>query len=103
MQRPSRSIRLHIPLPAKDYSIYVSAARLLVRIMGRKAPTVAVLVLHDLCGRDATGIADDYLDSIGWPRAIVRVVSLRRSRFSPLRRSVRYRRLPGRPNDPSRN
>lgn len=103
MQPRSRYIQLTIPIPAKDHRIYVSATRLLLRILGRKAPTVATLILHDLRGRDATGIADDYLDSIGWPRASGRVVLLRRNQLSPLRRSPRRLRGLGQPVDPSRN
>lgn len=52
---------------------------------------------------DATGIADDYLDSVRWPRKAGRVVALRRSDLSPLRRNRRRLRLPVQPVDPSRN
>jgi len=75
--RPAQ-IQINIPFPAADYRIYVSAARKLRRIMGRKAPDPLGLVQFSLQGRDATGVADDYLDSVRWPHAAGRMVSLRR-------------------------
>lgn len=47
--------------------------------MGRKAPDALNLVIFCLQGRDATGVADDYLDSVRWPIAAGRMVSLRRA------------------------
>jgi len=78
MRPRSQSIQLNLPLPAADYRIYVSAARKLRRVMGQKAPDTLALVRFSLQGRDVTGIADDYLDSIRWPQAAGRMVSLRR-------------------------
>jgi len=75
--RPTH-IHLNVPLAAVDYRIYASAARKLRRIMGRKAPDPLGLVLFSLQGRDAIGVADDYLDSVRWPDAAGRMVSLRR-------------------------
>ncbi len=96
-------VRLTIPLPDNDYRVYLEAWRLLKRIMGRKAPDLETLILRDLQGRDAQGIADDYLDAIDWPSSRGRVISLtiRRDRFPVVRRSPRRR--PGIPVDPSRN
>jgi hypothetical protein len=51
--------------------------------MGTRAPDTVTLIQMQLCGRDPTGVADDHLDSIGWPLAKGRVVSLRRSRSKP--------------------
>lgn len=75
--RPTR-LQINLLLPAADYRIYVSAARKLRRIMGKQAPHVLTLVSFSLHGRDATGIADDYLDSVRWPHAAGRMVSVRR-------------------------
>ena len=75
--RPTR-LQINLLLPAADYRIYVSAARKLRRIMGKQAPDVLTLVSFSLQGRDATGIADDYLDSVRWPHAAGRMVSVRR-------------------------
>jgi hypothetical protein len=75
--RPAQ-VQLNVQLPAADYRVYVSAARKLRRIMGHKAPDAPNLARFSLQGRDATGVADDYLDSIRWPHAAGRMVSLRR-------------------------
>jgi hypothetical protein len=53
--------------------------------MGRKAPDALALIRHNLLRRDPTGLADDYLDSIGWPLAAGRAISVRR----PTRKTVR--------------
>ena len=76
MSQPSPSIQ--VLLPAADYRVYASAARLLIRVMGRKAPDALALIRHTLGGRDATGIADDYLDAISWPTAARHAAWLRR-------------------------
>ena len=65
MPQPNPSIKLM--LPVTNYRVYVCAARLLIPVMGPKAPDAMALIRHTLSGRDATGIADDYLDSISWP------------------------------------
>ena len=80
--RPTQ-VQLNVPLPAADYRIFVSAARKLRRVMGRKAPDVLNLVKFSLQGRDATGVADDYLDSVRWPHAAGRMISLRRPAKPP--------------------
>ena len=88
MYRRPVQIQVNIPLRAADYRIYVSAASRLRRIMGRKAPDVLNLIGFSLQGRDATGVADDYLDSIRWPCAAGRMVSLRQPE-KPARRISR--------------
>ena len=103
MHTHSRFVSMTLPMPAKDHRIYATAARLLARVMGKKAPTVEALLLHDLRGRDAAGVADDYLDSIGWPNPAGRIVALRRQSLSPLRCRMSRLRLPRRPIDPSTN
>jgi hypothetical protein len=116
MHQYPAQVQLNIPLPAADYRVYVSAVRKLRRIMGRKAPDAMTLVQSNLRGRDVTGIVDDYLDSVGWPHAAGRTVSLRRPakstrsiprvparapllRIEPDLPTVNVRPLP----DPSRN
>jgi len=84
--RRARPIQFTVELPPADYRVYAKAARILSRIMGAQAPTVIALIQAQLGGRDPTGVADDYLDSIGWPLAKGRVVSSRRSRLK--RRAV---------------
>jgi hypothetical protein len=78
-----RPLQLTIALPPSDFRVYAAAARILARIMGTRAPDTVTLIQMQLCGRDPTGVADDHLDSIGWPLAKGRVVSLRRSRSKP--------------------
>ncbi len=85
--RPTR-LQINLLLPAADYRIYVTAARKLRRIMGQQAPDVLTLVSFSLQGRDATGIADDYLDSVRWPHAAGRMVALQRP-AKPARRNPR--------------
>lgn len=114
-QLPAK-IQVTIPLPAADYRIYVSAARKLRRLMGRTAPDVLNLVRFSLTGRDATGVADDYLDAVRWSPAAGRMVSLRRPARSTQRTARRVARAPRAriepmlpvgivraPTDPSRN
>ena len=83
---PRPTLKINVLLPAADYRIYVSAARKLRRIMAQQAPDVLTLVSFSLQGRDATGIADDYLDSVRWPHAAGRMVLLRRP-AKPARRN----------------
>jgi hypothetical protein len=92
MQPRSTRLQINVLLPAADYRIYVSAARKLRRIMGQQAPDALNLVGFSLQGRDANGIADDYLDSVRWPHAAGRMVSLRR----PAKPARRIPRLPAR-------
>jgi hypothetical protein len=54
-------------ISAADFRAYQAAARTLAKTMGRRrAPTACALMEFNLSQRDAGGIADDYLDSIGW-------------------------------------
>jgi hypothetical protein len=91
MPQPTLPVRITIPFAAADYGVFVNATRQLRRIMGRSAPGVLALIKFNLQGRDATGIADDYLDAVRWPNAAGRVISLRgrRKTNSPNSRSVR--------------
>ena len=80
MPQPTLPVRITIPFAAADYGVFVNATRQLRRIMGRSAPGVLALIKFNMQGRDATGIADDYLDAIRWPNAAGRIISLRRRR-----------------------
>jgi hypothetical protein len=80
-----RLVQLTLALPPADYRAYTAAARLLTRIMGRKAPDAFALIRHTLGGRDVTGIADDYLDAISWPTAAKHAAWLRRPAPPPAR------------------
>ena len=90
MPQPTLPVRITIPFAAADYGVFVNATRQLRRIMGRSAPGVLALIKFNLQARDATGIADDYLDAVRWPSAAGRVISLRgrSKRNSPNSRSV---------------
>lgn len=107
MPRPS-SILLTVPLSACDYQPFAYAIRRLRRIMGDKAPDVIALIQTNLRGRDARGLADDYLDSAGWPFPERRAKSRgsRSLRRGPEGTPRRQRELETRlrlPADPSRN
>ncbi len=78
MHTRSRPVQLKLPIPAADYRVFVGTSRILRRIMGHKAPTALGLIQHTLTGRDARGLADEYLDTVGWPLQGNRTVSLRR-------------------------
>ena len=67
MPPPSSVVHLTIALPASHHAAYAEAIRLLVRVMGKRAPDVLSLVVHTLRCRDSRGLADDYLESIEWP------------------------------------
>lgn len=76
---PLSAIKINLLIPSSEYRAYEQAARILTRLMGRSAPTVDRLIQTQLTGRDATGVADDYLDLIGWPPGRGRVISLGRT------------------------
>lgn len=71
---------------------------------------MGTLIQAQLVGRDATGVADHYLDSIEWPLEKGRVISLRQPQSKMQRVSLRAA-SPTRPRetdlalpvDPSRN
>lgn len=78
--------------------------------MGRKAPTTLVLIQRNLTERDAHGVADAYLDWIGWPQGRLPGSPVPRSRPTTGRRArvpvCRLEPLLLRPEcslDPSRN
>jgi hypothetical protein len=83
MHTSSRFVTLKIPLPRRDHRAFLAARRVLVRIMGAKAPDTIGLIQQNLRGRDARGLADEYLDTVGWPMQGNRTVSLRRRREVP--------------------
>lgn len=103
MSSRSSVVQLPVSLPTKDYDVFVAAIGILQRLMGRNAPTLVVLVQHTLRGRDAKGMADDYLDFIGWPVTAGRSVALRRQNLSPLRPRFRRLKSTSASTDPSRN
>lgn len=80
-------VSLTVYLPIRDHRVFLSARRILVRIMGKKAPDTAALIGQHLSGRDATGVADEYLEMVGWPTAAGRAISVRRQ--TPGRKPVR--------------
>lgn len=106
----SPHIRITIALSASEYRAYVRAAQILARVMGSRAPAVGELIQAQLLGRDAPGVADDYLDWIEWPPEKGRVISLRQPRLKTQQASLRAA-SPKRPRqtdvtspvDPSRN
>jgi len=75
-------VRLTVRLPANEHQVFVSAVRILKRVMREQAPNVEVLIQSKLLKHDATGLAEDYLDLVGWPHAERRLII-------PRRRSVR--------------
>ena len=70
MHRPAKYLAITVSLPPKDRRSFVSAACILRRLMGKKAPTALKLIQHNLTERDPDGIADDYLDCIGFLREV---------------------------------
>lgn len=110
MHTRSRPVQLKLPLPAVDYRVFVLATRILRRVMGRKAPTTLVLIQRNLTERDANGVADDYLEWVGWPQGRLPAAPMPRTRPAPGRRarvSVSQLKVPTlRPEqsfDPGRN
>jgi hypothetical protein len=68
MHTRPRPVQLRLLLPAADYRVFILAARILRRVMGRKAPTRIDLIQHCLTERRANSVADDYLEWVGWPQ-----------------------------------
>ena len=56
-----------IPVPLQPFMIYAAAHRLLHSILGPKAPSVADLIAFEMSRRDATSIAEEYLEHHGYP------------------------------------
>lgn len=81
-----------------------------MRVMGDKAPDTLQIIQINLIGRDARGLADEYLDTVGWPLKGGRsVTASRRSKAlvipaiavgSPVPLKLPRQRVPV---DPSRN
>lgn len=107
------NVSITLVLPRGDHDEFTGAIDILRRIMRRKAPTLDQLMLHQLTRRDAEGLADEYLDAIGWPAMAGRSIGLDRRRAvrrtAPRSRALGVRRggtaqLPrARWADPSRN
>ena len=106
MPPPSSVVHLTIALPASHHAAYADAIRILVRVMGKRAPDVLSLVVHTLCCRDSRGLADDYLESIEWP-VERRTVSARKNRridsARQRRSSRRLAEMTPQMGDPARN
>jgi hypothetical protein len=98
-------IERRVCLSPKDHRSFVTATRRLRNLMGRAAPSVVRLMEHNLSNRDAVGLAEDFLSSVGWP------VELGQSRIAPRASAVRLLRprasvrrvMPRPPADPRRN
>ena len=67
MKPSSAVVHISIALPRCDYAAFRAAVRRLSREMGNQTPTVSQLVTHTLLRRDSKGLAEDYLESVGWP------------------------------------
>jgi hypothetical protein len=67
MTQRGHLIHISVVLPPAEYRVYISAARILAGIMGAQAPDAAAIMQAQLSGRKPRGIADDHLDSEGWP------------------------------------
>jgi hypothetical protein len=98
-----------VQLPPDDHRVYTEARRILRCLMGRRTPRIETLLLHDLSGRDATGVVDNYLDAIRWPlergRAITVQLREQARRQEGATRNPRRAnpRLGKPPADPARN
>jgi hypothetical protein len=69
MANSTSLIYLVLSLPTQDFNAYADASIRLRKVMGKKAPNVIILMEHTLRCRDAGGLAEDFLESIGWPVA----------------------------------
>jgi len=65
MSQPQAST-LVVTLPVPDSQVFIEAARLLIPILGVKAPTPVALVLHELSRRKPQAVVEEYLYFIGW-------------------------------------
>ena len=72
----------HIPIRPACYRVYVSAAKILRRKLGAKAPDAVALIRHELRNRDPEMVADDYLELRGG-RHTARPVGVRRRARRP--------------------
>jgi len=97
--------QLTVSLSTKDRHAYLVARRALRRVMGAQAPDIATLVEHNLRGRDASGLAQDYLSSVGWPVTLGHRKSCRRVDNSKRAITLSTHRtlLPSFCRDPRRN
>jgi len=72
----------HIPIRPACYRVYVSAAKILHRKLGAKAPDAVALICHELRNRDPEMVADDYLELCGGRHAARPVGVRRRARVN---------------------
>jgi len=86
-----------VSLTPAEYRPFASAVHRLRRILGTKAPDAGSLIHANLRGRDARGLAEDYLDAIGWPH------DRRRPKRAKVRSHAAWARAGRIPADPSRN
>ena len=93
MPPPSSVVHLTIALPGSHHAAYAEAIRLLVRVMGKRAPDLLSLVVHTLRCRDSRGLADDYLESIAWPVKRREISAGKNRRIDSARRRRSSRRL----------
>lgn len=106
MHPSSSVIKLTIALPATHHAAYAEAVRLLIRVMGRKAPDVLSLIVHSLRCRDSRGLAEDYLESINWPKKRRTLPHRRQNGLDSVRSRRSTRRvlsMIGPTGDPARN
>lgn len=90
-------ILVTVSLTPSEYRPFVCAAHRLRRILGARAPKACTLIQANLRGRDARGLAEDYLDVIGWPPVQRRTRRPLPQNQTMLAKAVRT------PPDPSRN
>jgi len=90
-------ILVTVTLTPSEYRPFVCAAHRLRRILGTRAPKACTLIQANLRGRDARGLAEDYLDVIGLPPA------QRRPKRTLPHGHAKFGRAVRPPVDPSRN
>lgn len=100
MPRPNH---VSLTVPLRDRRSFVVASRLLRRVMGPEAPNVTTLMEHNLKRRDAVGLAEDYLSSVGWPVTLGQCRTASRAGAVRLLRPCRRLTLPKPPADIRRN
>lgn len=102
------TVQVLVVISAVDHRIYLKAARKLAGILGpRHAPDAQGLIQHELTGRSARGLVDEYLDAVGWsvPACVPpRLPARRQGGPARLPRVLPGAlRQPALPADPSRN
>jgi hypothetical protein len=80
---PQPAVRIVIDLPLRDFTAFAEATEHLARKMGRRAPDVFALVVHQLRRRDVPGLTEEYLESAGWPVEGTKPIRPRKPRKAP--------------------